>query len=74
MAIKLVNQQSNLTLASKMMKGDKGDPGEPGIQGEPGIPGKPGVYVGKEEPTDDSVLVWFYQDCEPIESGDEVSY
>lgn len=59
MAIKLVNQNSNLTLASKMMKGD---PGEPGPAGEPGERGPAGVYVGLEEPTDPEILVWMYTD------------
>ena len=71
MAIKLVGQNSNLTLASKMMKGDKGDPGE---QGVPGERGPCGMYVGKEEPTDPDVLVWLYQDAEPVESAEEREY
>lgn len=71
MAIKLVNQNSNLTLASKMMKGDKGDPGE---QGVPGERGPAGVYVGLEEPTDPNVLVWFYQEPSTLESAEEREY
>ena len=71
MAIKLIDQKSNLTLASKMMKGDKGDPGEQGIPGERG---PAGVYVGLEEPTDPNVLVWFYQEPSTLESGDGVEY
>lgn len=34
------------------------------------VKGDPGVYVGEEEPTDDSVLVWFTDDGEGADSED----
>lgn len=34
------------------------------------VKGDPGVYVGAEEPTDDSVLVWFTDDGEAEDSED----
>ena len=36
----------------------KGPQGEAGPQGEPGQKGDPGIYVGTEEPTDPTVLIW----------------
>lgn len=38
--------------------------GDPGQRGEKGDPGNPGVYVGAEEPTDPSVIVWINPDGE----------
>lgn len=60
----------NLSMTNPMYrgpKGDKGDQGERGLQGPQGVPGIPGaagpigpsgVYVGENEPTDDTVKVW----------------
>ena len=55
--------------------GEKGDPGEPGEKGEKGDQGEKGdkgdkgdtgIYVGTEEPTDDSVLVWVDPDAADV--------
>ena len=38
--------------------GERGPQGEQGPQGEPGPAGVSGVYIGSEEPVDDSIKVW----------------
>lgn len=57
----------NLSMANPMYRGPKGDQGERGLQGPQGVPGvagptgpsgPSGVYVGENEPTDDTVKVW----------------
>lgn len=40
------------------LKGDKGEQGIQGPIGEKGDTGNSGVYVGADEPTDESVVVW----------------
>lgn len=57
-------------------KGDRGEVGPQGIQGEVGprgATGQSGVFVGTEEPTDESIVVWIDMtgdaDLEPAEGG-----
>lgn len=57
-------------------KGDRGETGPQGIQGDigpKGETGQSGVYVGAEEPTDASVVVWIDMsgdaDLTPAEGG-----
>lgn len=46
-------------------KGEKGDPGIPGPEGKQGETGPSGVYIGTDEPTDNTINVWIDTNGEP---------
>lgn len=58
-----VNEEGQLT----WFPSEEGMPAVEGavISGKPGEKGEPGVYVGTEEPTDDTDLIWINPDGEP---------
>lgn len=77
MAIKLNSQNGLISISHKLAKGEKGDPFTYEDFTEEqlaALKGETGVYVGTEEPTDDSVLVWFYTEPDAISNGDLEEY
>lgn len=77
MAIKLHNTGGSVSISHKLAKGEKGDPFTYEDFTEEqlaALKGETGVYVGTEEPTDDSVLVWFYTDADSIKASEGVDF
>lgn len=50
-----------VSLSNPTYKGERGQDGAQGPkgdQGEKGLTGDPGVWIGKEEPVDESIQIW----------------